>query len=200
MSRREDILQAATLLFSQKGYSETSTSELSNMTAVAQGTIFYHFKNKEQLFLAVLERTKEMVTEEFDAYMGTKPNQNGLEMVENSVSFYLYLAGKLENQFLLLHRHYPYQLAKVNPVCRQHLEAIYDCLVDIFEEAVVCGQKDGSIRPSSARKTALVIFSMIDGMVRFKTYNLYDASALINELLASCRRILISENFNQKVS
>ena len=199
MSRREDILQVATLLFSKKGYRETSTAELSNMTAVAQGTIFYHFKNKEQLFLAVLERTKELITEEFDAYMGNKPNQNGLEMVENSVSFYLYLAGKLENQFLLLHRHYPYQLARVNPICRQHLEAIYDCLVDIFEEAVVCGQKDGSIRPSSARKTALVIFSMIDGMVRFKTYNLYDASALINELLASCRRILISENFNPKV-
>jgi AcrR family transcriptional regulator len=29
------------------------------MTGVAEGTIFYHFKNKEGLFLQILERIKE---------------------------------------------------------------------------------------------------------------------------------------------
>ena len=114
----------------------------------------------------------------------------GLDMVEVAVSFYLYLAGKMENQFLLLHRHYPYKLAEENPVCSEHLEAIYDCLVDIFESAVLRGQKDGSIGEMPTRKFALIIFSMVDGITRFKTYNLYEASALYNELIASCRRIL----------
>jgi len=96
----------------------------------------------------------------------------------------------MENQFLLLHRYYPYQMAEVFPECRSHLEAIYDCLVNIYEDAIESGQKDGSIDRLPARKTALIIFSMVDGVVRFKTYNLYNANALFNEMVLACHRIL----------
>ena len=194
MTRKEAILQAATVLFSQKGYKETSTVEISEITHVAEGTIYYHFTSKEKLFLAVLERTREMIVEEFESYMENRQFRNGMEMIENVVSFYMFLSGKMENQFLLLHRHYPYQMALTVPRCRENLEAIYDCLVDIFEEAVLMGQKDGSIRKMPPRKTALIIFSMVDGVVRFKTYNLYDASALFNDMIVSCRKILEKDN------
>jgi hypothetical protein len=78
------------------------------------------------------------------------------------------------------------------------LEAIYECLVSIFERAVLTGKEDGSIEVEQPRKTALIIFSMIDGIVRFKTYNLYDASALINEIIISCRKILQKTSQPQK--
>ena len=52
------------------------------------------------------------------------------------------------------------------------------------------GREDGSIDAEDTRKTALVIFSMVDGVVRFKIYNLYDTGALFNELINSCRKIL----------
>ncbi len=193
MTKKESILQTAAYLFAQKGYKETSIAELSQLTEVAEGTIFYHFKSKETLFIAVLERTKELILSEFDQFLEDKTFANGMELLENSVYFYLYLAGKLENQILLLHRHVTYQIAMENPDCRSHLEAIYECLVGIFERAVLAGQKDGSIDLLSPRKIALIIFSMIDGIVRFKTYNLYDAGALINELIIACRRILKPE-------
>ncbi|HAR32774.1 MAG TPA: TetR/AcrR family transcriptional regulator, partial [Desulfobacter sp.] len=32
--------------------------------------------------------------------------------------------------------------------------------------------------------------SMVDGVVRFKTYNLYNANSLFNELVSSCKRML----------
>jgi len=111
-------------------------------------------------------------------------------MIEDAVSFYLYLAGKMEDQFLLLHRHFPYELAVKNSSCQKHLEAIYDCLVDIFEAGIQAGIQDGSMEQLPARKTALVIFSMVDGIARFKTYNLYDANSLFNEILGACRRML----------
>ena len=192
MTRKEAILKAATVLFSQKGYKETSTAEISRITNVAEGTVFYHFKNKEALFLAVLKQTREMIIEEFESYIEKRQFRNGMEAVEHAVSFYMYLAGKLENEFLLLHRFFPYKMAVTVAGCRQHLEAIYDCLVDIFEEAVIKGQKDGSIGRMPPRKTALIIFTMVDGVVRFKTYNLYDASALYSDIIDACRRMLNS--------
>ena len=190
MSKKNAILRTATGLFSEKGFKDTSMAELSKMTGVAQGTIFYHFKNKEGLFLSILENVKDVIIEQFDQHLREGKFQNGLDMMEGAVSFYLYMAGTFGDQFLLLHRHDAYEFAKINPTCREHLEAIYNCLLDIFERAVLAGKKDGSIRDLPARKTALIIFSMVDGLVRFKTYNLYDAGALYNELIASCRRML----------
>jgi AcrR family transcriptional regulator len=190
MTRKEVILQAASRLFSDKGFKETSISDISEITKVAEGTIFYHYKSKEGLFLAILEGLKTEIINGFDQYFQEKRFESGLDMVEGAISYYLYLAGMKEDRFHLLHHRYPYELAAVNPVCRDYLEAIFNRIVDIFEQAIRRGQEDGSIDPMSARKMALILFSMVDGLVRFKTYNLYDPGGLYNELISASRRML----------
>jgi len=190
MSKKQAILEVATKFFAKKGFKDTSMADLAEVIGTAQGTIFYHFNSKEQLFLAVLKSVKERIIDEFKGHLGEKESKTGLDMVEDAVSFYLYLAGAMEDQFLLLHRHDAYELAQGNTICRQNLEDIYNSILDIFEKAILLGQEDGSIAYMPAKKTALIIFSMVDGLVRFNTYKLYDAGALYNELIASCRRIL----------
>jgi AcrR family transcriptional regulator len=187
--RREAILNVAAGLFAEKGYNETSMAEVARISGVAQGTIFYHFNNKEDLFLAILDDFRARVTREFENRDQDK-SVTGLERVADALNFYLFLAGSMEDQFRILHRHHAYELARSNPVCRAHLEAIYDCFVDIFERAILLGQQDGSIRALPARKVALIIFSMVDGLVRFNTYELYDGGVLSDELSDCCRRIL----------
>jgi len=190
MTKKEAILLAGTKLFARKGFSGTSMAELAEMTHIAGATIFYHFSNKEELFLAVLEKTKEGLLKAFDEYFSEKIFDSGLEMVEGTVSFFLYMAGLREEWFMLLHRHHPYRLAEVNPVCRLHLEAIYNCFVDVFERGIWRGKEDGSIGDVSSHKTALILLSMVDGVVRFKTYQLYNAGALYNDLIKLCRNML----------
>ena len=198
MSRKEVILDGAAWLFSEKGFKDASMAELAKMTGVAQGTIFYHFKNKEGLFLAILENIKKEIIREFDRYIREHEFQNGLNMLEGAISFYLHLAGTMEDRFLLLHRHDAYSFARVNPVYREHLEAIYERLLDIFERAILLGQDDGSIREVAARKAALIIFNMVDGLVRLETYGLYSAGALYNELIDSCRRMLQNNDLRNR--
>jgi AcrR family transcriptional regulator len=193
MGKKEAILSTATRLFSKNGFNCTRMSEISKLTGAAEGTIFYHFKNKEELFLSILERFKEDIIEQFEQYMGEMKAETGLDMLEGALSFYLSLAGIMEDRFLLLHRHDAYELAKVNSICKEHLEAIYNCLVDIFENAILIGQKDGSIGNMPARKSALIIFSMVDGLARLNTYDLYDADSLYHELIGACQRMMQKE-------
>ncbi len=190
MSKKDAILHAATVLFAEKGYKDTSMAELARLTGVAQGTIFYHFKNKEELFRCILEEFRRSIIEEFERHVRPEGFATGLDMLEDALGFYLHLAASMEARFLILHRHDAYELAKTNPVCREHLEAIYNCFVDIFERAIDLGQKDGSMRTLPARKAALIVYTMVDGLVRFNTYELYDSGALHDELLDSCRRML----------
>jgi len=191
MKKKDAILRAATVMFANKGFADTSGQELARLTGVAEGTIFYHFKSKEGLLLAILEKTRDEIVDQFERFFENRPFDSGLEMAEEVVSFYLYLAGLMEDKFLLLHRHFLYKFSESNPEFRENLEAIYNCLVDIFENAILAGQKDGSINPDiHPRKSALILYTMVDGLVRFKNYNLYDAGALFNELMSTCRRML----------
>jgi hypothetical protein len=82
-------------------------------------------------------------------------------------------------------------MAETNPICREYLESIYNCLLDIFEKGITIGQEDGSIRNVPTRHTAMILFSMVDGIVRYNTYGLYDAGALYKQLMASCRNMLL---------
>ncbi len=53
---RDEILQAAIRLFAGRGFHETSMSEVAREARVSKALIFWHFKTKEELFLAVLNR------------------------------------------------------------------------------------------------------------------------------------------------
>ncbi|MFO7460459.1 MAG: TetR/AcrR family transcriptional regulator [Desulfatiglandales bacterium] len=190
MTRKETILRVATKLFSEKGYRNTAIAELAKLTGVAEGTIFYHFKTKEGLFLAILENIRQTLISEFEGFFGEKTFETGLEMLEGSIFFYLFLVGTKEELFLILHRYDAYELAQVNPVFRKNFSAIYNFILDTFQRAILRGQKDGSIDNLPAGKTAFIVFAMVDGIARLKTFNLYDSSALFEQLIAGCRRML----------
>jgi len=193
MSKKKAILQAATKLLAIKGYKEASMAELAKITGVAQGTIFYHYSNKEELFLSILKAFKEDIAAQFAHYTNTRRFHTGLDMIDEVIGFYLHLVSHMEDRFMLLHRHHAYELAQVNPICRDYLEAIYDCLIDIFEQSIIAGQKEGAFRKTPARRLAMVMFTMVDGLVRFNTYKLYDAGSLYEEVVRSCR-ILVQNN------
>jgi TetR/AcrR family transcriptional regulator, fatty acid metabolism regulator protein len=190
MSKRNAILAVATQLFSRNGFQGTAMAELSTLTGAATGTIFHHFKNKEDLFLKVLENVRKNVLDQFDDIQQSRQPKSGLEMVVDTVADYLHLAVSMEDQFLILHRHFPYQMAETSPVCRNHLEAIYTALLDIFEAGIKAGITDGSVHVDNPRKTAMVLFAMVDGIVRLNTYRVYDAASVYGDLITACRRLL----------
>ena len=78
--KKQAILKVATALFAEKGYRETSIAELARLTDSAEGTIFYHFKTKGDLFIAILADVKEGILNEFEAYMGSRRFETGMEM------------------------------------------------------------------------------------------------------------------------
>lgn len=52
---REHILACAEKVFSQKGYYECQVSDITALAHVAKGTVYQYFKNKESLFISLLE-------------------------------------------------------------------------------------------------------------------------------------------------
>jgi AcrR family transcriptional regulator len=54
--RRNEILDAADELFGQKGFDGTSTNDILEKVRIARGTLYYHFKSKEDIMDALIDR------------------------------------------------------------------------------------------------------------------------------------------------
>ncbi len=57
--RRREILDVAEELFVTKGYDNTSTNDILNRIGIARGTLYYHFKSKEDILNSMIERIND---------------------------------------------------------------------------------------------------------------------------------------------
>lgn len=57
--RRNEILDVAEQLFVTKGFDGTSTNDILERVGIARGTLYYHFKSKEEILDAMIERLTE---------------------------------------------------------------------------------------------------------------------------------------------
>lgn len=59
--RKKEILDIAEELFVKKGYDNTSTSDILERAGIARGTLYYHFKSKEEILDALIGRNVQTI-------------------------------------------------------------------------------------------------------------------------------------------
>ena len=57
--RKNEILDAAEELFAARGYEETSTGDILDRVGIARGTLYYHFRSKEEILDALIGRINQ---------------------------------------------------------------------------------------------------------------------------------------------
>ncbi len=63
---RQQILDAALDVFSIKGYSRSTFVDIAEAIGLSKGAVYWHFKTKEELLIALLEYGESMHPEAFD--------------------------------------------------------------------------------------------------------------------------------------
>ena len=54
--RRAEIMDAAMILFMEKGYTNTTTQDIVDKVNISRGLLYYHFKNKEDILYCLVEQ------------------------------------------------------------------------------------------------------------------------------------------------
>ncbi len=72
---RQNILGAAFELFSSRGYTRTTLSEIASLAGVTRGAVYWHFRDKVDLFMALWK--------EIHASAGVQPEDLRLDLVES---------------------------------------------------------------------------------------------------------------------
>lgn len=63
LETRQHILDVAIVLFSQQGVSATSLADIAQAAGVTRGAIYWHFKNKSELFNEIWELTESSISD-----------------------------------------------------------------------------------------------------------------------------------------
>ncbi|MBK9619710.1 MAG: TetR/AcrR family transcriptional regulator [Candidatus Obscuribacter sp.] len=61
---RQQILNAAARLFSQRGYDDSSVDDIAEEADVAKGTLYYNFKSKEEIVLALRHQSFDILLQQ----------------------------------------------------------------------------------------------------------------------------------------
>lgn len=75
---RESILDAAERLFHANGVSRTSLQDIAHAAEVTRGAIYWHFKDKAELFDAMMERATMPLEEGMSAATGEEPDETAV--------------------------------------------------------------------------------------------------------------------------
>lgn len=89
---RERILDAALNIFSIKGYHDTKLDEIAEESQTSKGGIYFHFPNKERLFLALVDQFADLL--ERRIVEAIEYEQEGIRRVRAALEACLQTFGK----------------------------------------------------------------------------------------------------------
>ena len=80
-ARRSEILEAATVVFSEKGFHAATLDDVAVKAGVSKGSIYNHFDSKEDVIDGLSEKWQAVDDEVFDRAEGKKRSVDGLSYV-----------------------------------------------------------------------------------------------------------------------
>ncbi len=148
------IFEAATRVMSEKGFERASMDEIALASGVAKGTLYYHFKNKDDLFISMVKQGVSQLT----------------KLVRKELS----TAGSTYDKLALLIRLQVSYLRDNSNFCKilltevwgtdwrqqQFRESLLDYL-KLVEEILEAGKKAGCFRSRDTETTAAGIFGAV---------------------------------------
>jgi AcrR family transcriptional regulator len=99
---RSALLIAARKLFSEKGYSETSTPEIVKAAGVTRGALYHHFEDKVALFRAVVVKEYTAVADQITASANKEPGSALDALRQGSRGYLKAMADKGRVRIMLL--------------------------------------------------------------------------------------------------
>lgn len=179
-SKRQQILDAAYVIFSQKGYYQTTIDEIIALADTGKGTVYNYFVNKEQLFYTLVKEKSAPF------HIALEQLVNGLEQPSQKISkvirlFLEFYVAHANLWRVLMHEMrslgcLEFQSQTSSPQNDKFRESFYYSL-DQLEQILQEGLAKGFLRNCDTKKAAYGLFSVIVTMV-FQKFVTNDEASL----------------------
>lgn len=159
-NRPEELVRIAARLFREQGYAATSIRDLGEASGTTSAALYYHFANKEELLLAVIETGLKLVLSTMEKAVAQQ--QGVLDKLQ--VAMRAHLHSSLENQDFAV---VVLQASRfLSPDRRQEVDALrvqYDAL---WDDLFLAGQREGLFKSDlDSKLLRKLIFGAMNNVV-----------------------------------
>jgi TetR/AcrR family transcriptional repressor of nem operon len=168
LATRERILQAADTLFYLHGYNATGLDRIISEAGITKGNFYYHFKSKEALAIAALERHFEQIGSD----IASNAMANHTSPLNRLFAILNLMASRQLEQYKSGHicgcyfGNFTLEMSIESKIVRSKVHRIFEQFQEVFsgllEEAAKAGEISTSIQPG---ETAKVILSLMEGAI-----------------------------------
>ncbi|TMW71152.1 TetR/AcrR family transcriptional regulator [Alteribacter natronophilus] len=150
------IEDRATKLFEIKGYAATSMADIKTETQLSKGTIYYHFKNKEELYLYCIKQALNRFINEWEKLM----------IKEEGATDKLYLWARLcslefHNPLIKTVSEYILSTKKEKSFAIE----LYKPEMDVLSEIIKDGMHRGEFNPDiNVEEVSVILLALISGL------------------------------------
>ncbi|MEP2025884.1 MAG: TetR/AcrR family transcriptional regulator [Reichenbachiella sp.] len=152
MAKKDQILDAAKLLFNRQGYAKTSVDDISQAVGMRKSSLYYYFKNKEDLFMCSFrndwqEKFKKFETE---ANKESNPTDKILAYINQSLNYY--------EKVVIEHKIPVKALIETRNLYRSFVNKINRGGISFYVEAINEGIDSGDFKECEVEKVAEALF------------------------------------------
>lgn len=154
--KRTKILEAAKSCFIQFGFEKTTLDDIGKRLNLNKSSLYYYFKNKEEIFTAVIVREAEGIVEDLQAEF------SGKELPEDKIQMYMKKRFSYYRKVLGLHQLDAESIRQIQP--RFH-ELYADLLLrEVIFVSRELKKMDSSLSDEMAERIATLILSASDAI------------------------------------
>ena len=165
--RRQDIIDAAEVVFANKGVEKATMADVAREARLSRGLIYFYFKDKDALYLAIMIRATQALYAAFEK--ATAGRENGLEKIKAIGKAYVRFHYEKPNYFDAMA---DFESRTIDPEGMSEGER--DCIYEggkvlaLMQAVIVEGMQDGSIRKNIKHPmaTAICLWGFTHGMLQ----------------------------------
>lgn len=175
--RRSQILGAARKLMLSQGMDSISISKISQESQLGVGTIYFYYKSKEDIFIALQEEGLSLLLDIIQQIHGRKKLSPDRKLVEIADAYYTFTRDQQEyfniiNYFLSSPRIF------FNEDQKTHVDMAGSRILQVIQEIVLLGIDTGYFNKTDPKKFSIMFWGTLHGLVQFKKL---EHTALQNE-------------------
>src|SRR4051794_3343477 len=165
LARREEILETATELFAEHGFSDAVTQALADRLGVGKGTIYRHFSSKQALFLAAADRVMRKMQERINAHIAGIEDR--LVRIEQGIAAFLQFFAEHPSFVELLIQERAYFKDRKRPTYFEYREINIERWRQIYRELIA----EGRVRDIPVEQITNVISNVLYGIMVTNFFN-----------------------------
>jgi len=157
--RRNEILDAASKVFSKYGFAKTTIDQIANQADLGKGTVYQYFKSKNELFLSAGERGMDRLKDSVLTVI--EKEKDPINRIEKAIRAYLSFFEQNSNMAAILMQEQSVFKKKVQKRYFEHYYGHINKTREIFKTAI----SQGLIKDINVDKAISILTSMLNGLV-----------------------------------